>query len=134
MRLVVDHAIKVIVVLFNGILHGTEGSPPWIRFRETFRMENDLHPVTDLRIIKDNTVQPFLTFVPASHGKQVAVGAVEAEIVLRTFQCIQDIAGSFHGRDQLFLLGRVIMQRLGMSLIPFTHGPPPHQCPRRHKR
>ena len=29
-------------------------------------MKDDLHAVTDLRVIKDNTVQPFLTLMPAA--------------------------------------------------------------------
>ena len=96
-------------------------------------MEDDLYPVTDLRIIKDNTVQPFLAFMPAAHGHHIAVSAIEAEIVLSTFESVQNVTGGFHRSDQLILLCRMVMQRLRVGFVPFTHQLPPSNRPHHHR-
>ena len=96
-------------------------------------MQDDLHAVRDLRIIKYDAVQPLLTFMPAAHRQDIAVGTKETEVVFSAFRSIQHISGSLHGSHQLILLSRVIMHRLGVSLIPFTHDLPPrsqHHCRR----
>ena len=44
-----------------------------------------------------------------SNRVEISVSAIKAQIILCAFQCVQYIAGSFHGRDQLILFRRMIV-------------------------
>ena len=74
------------------------------------RLQDLFHLSRDIRVIKDNAVQPGLTFLPAAHGHGLAAFTKEAEMIIRTFKGVVGVACGFHGTDQHIGFCRSVME------------------------
>ena len=116
-RKVIDDAVEAVIVLLHCVFHSAKGSSSGISFRKPFRMKNDLHTVYHLGIVEDNTIQPFLAFMPAAHGNDLTAFAKETEIIVGAFKSVIGITGCLHRCNQRILICRSIMYRLPLDAI-----------------